>query len=278
MNFDPVTQDPKYYNAEFPPSMLPVKFKNETHNLLGTYFIAQGEEPKPTVLLYHGFPGNEVNFDIAHSIRRNKWNVFVFHYSGSFGSEGEYSWKNCIEDSQTAIDFLKNCDHKIYRNDPNKIVLIGHSLGGFNSFYSSVKNEEIKNAAWLAGFNFGYFANFIKDVEEFKKITLDTMRLSTNVVNGTSAEFLLEEMISNSDNWNLLNHVDKLKHKKLLMVAAEYDSVAPNEIHFDPLLKELEKKSGIDLTSNRLSTGHSFSSRRIELQKIIISWLNNIVW
>ena len=276
--FDPVVQDTKYYNSEFPPSMIPIKFKSGNNNLLGIYFTAQGSDPKPTVLLLHGFPGNEVNFDFAHSIRRNKWNVLVFHYSGSWGSEGTYSWSDSINDTQSAINYLKNCDQKIFRIDKSKIVLVGHSLGGFNAFYNSLQFDEIKNVAWLAGFNFGYFANFIKDVEEFRKITLDTMRPSASIVNGTTAEELLNEMTLNSEKWNLLNYIDKLKSKKLLMIGAEYDSVAPNEIHFDPLLKALEDTAAVDLTHDKLTTGHSFSSRRIELQRILITWLNKIVW
>lgn len=276
--FDPVVQDSKYYNSEFPPSMIPVNFNNGKHNLLGTYFTAQGSEPKPTVLLLHGFPGNEVNFDIAHSIRRNKMNVFVFHYSGSWGSEGEYSWSNCINDTNEAIKFLKNCDQKIYRNDPNKIILVGHSLGGFNSFFHAYKYPEIKNAAWLAGFNFGYFAEFIKDVNEFKQITLNTMLPSTQIVKGTTAQNLLDEMIANSKEWNLINYANELAKKNLLMVAAEYDNVAPNEIHFDPFLKVLEGLNSIEITAKRLPSGHSFASKRIELQKIIINWLNKITW
>jgi pimeloyl-ACP methyl ester carboxylesterase len=33
-------------------------------------YIASGAGPHPTVLMLHGFPGNEKNLDLAYSIRR----------------------------------------------------------------------------------------------------------------------------------------------------------------------------------------------------------------
>jgi len=40
-------------------------------------YIASGAGPHPTVLMLHGFPGNEKNLDLAYSIRRAGWNVLV---------------------------------------------------------------------------------------------------------------------------------------------------------------------------------------------------------
>ena len=40
-------------------------------------YIASGPGPHPTVLMLHGFPGNEKNLDLAYSFRRAGWNVLV---------------------------------------------------------------------------------------------------------------------------------------------------------------------------------------------------------
>src|SRR5215472_7545477 len=45
--------------------------------LYSVIYVASGAGPHPTVLLLHGFPGNEKNLDLAYSIRRAGWNVLV---------------------------------------------------------------------------------------------------------------------------------------------------------------------------------------------------------
>lgn len=57
----------------------------------GLIYIASGAGPHPTVILLHGYPGNEKNLDLAQSLRREGWNVLFFHYRGAWGSEGEFS-------------------------------------------------------------------------------------------------------------------------------------------------------------------------------------------
>jgi len=65
-------------------------------------------------------------------MRRAGWNVLVPHYRGSWGSAGTFSFTNAIEDTQAAVQFLRDPENaKKYRTDASKIVVIGHSMGGF---------------------------------------------------------------------------------------------------------------------------------------------------
>ena len=61
-------------------------FDSDGHRLIGTLYLARGEEPKPTVLLLHGCPGLEKNLDLAVLLRDRGWNSLVFHYRGCWGS------------------------------------------------------------------------------------------------------------------------------------------------------------------------------------------------
>src|SRR6185312_6034690 len=66
--------------------------------LLGVFYLAEGAEPHPTAILFHGFPGYEQNLDIAQHLRANGWNVLAMHYRGSWGVKGEFSFAHCAED------------------------------------------------------------------------------------------------------------------------------------------------------------------------------------
>src|ERR1700733_6094630 len=95
-------------------------------------YVAAGAGPHPVVVLLHGFPGNERNLDIAQDIRRAGWDVLYFDYRGSWGSPGEFSLSHAIEDVAAATDCLRQTAMaKLLRLDASRIVLIGHSMGGF---------------------------------------------------------------------------------------------------------------------------------------------------
>ncbi|MEO6228194.1 MAG: hypothetical protein ABIO61_10130 [Thermomonas sp.] len=59
-------------------------------------YVAAGAKPHPTVILLHGFPGNERNLDLAQDIRRAGWNVLYFNYRGAWGTPGDFSFANSI--------------------------------------------------------------------------------------------------------------------------------------------------------------------------------------
>jgi hypothetical protein len=50
-----------------------VTFDSDGHRLVGTCYLARGDEPKPTALLPHGCPGLEKNLDLAVTLRDRGW-------------------------------------------------------------------------------------------------------------------------------------------------------------------------------------------------------------
>src|SRR5213075_2909546 len=86
-------------------------------------FEASGKGPHPTVILMHGLPGNERNLDLAQAIRRVGWDVLAFTYRGAWGSPGDFSISNAMEDTRAALDFARSPDGAKLGIDPRHIVL-----------------------------------------------------------------------------------------------------------------------------------------------------------
>lgn len=273
--FDPVTQDDPRSGEKSPASMAPIYFMSGESKVLGTFFSAAGEGLHPTILLLGGFPGNEVNFDIAHMLRRQSFNVLSFYARGSWGSDGEYSWKNLVDDGAAAIKFLQSSYAK--ENlfvDSGNISLVGHSMGGFSALYNSTRFDEIKNVCGIAPFNAGMFGQFLAGNYHVKLYAIQQMQPAMEFVKCASAESLLNELVDNQKDWNLVNHLEKLAAKKILVISAKYDSIAPLELHHIPLeakLKNINSNSEFVI----LETGHSFSDKRIQLMRFISDWFNN---
>lgn len=275
-SFDPVSEDQIEYDAEFPATMNPVSFLSKESKVLGTFFITQGKGPNPTVLLLSGFPGNELNYDIAHMLRRQGFNVLTFFYRGSWGSQGAYSWKNIIEDCSSALCFIKSKEiSDKFRIDIDRISLIGYSMGGFNALFNTARFDEIRNVVSIAGSNAGAFGEIISQNKTIYDYAFSTMLPSLEYVNCESPKILLDEMVDNKKEWNLLNHIDKLSKKNILMIGAKYDSLVPLDFNHLAMVQEL-KKGNANLTDNILETGHSFSNKRIELMTIISKWFYKI--
>lgn len=276
--FDPITED-QPHDADFPASMAPVVFVNHDCRLFGTMFIAGGEGLHPLIILLHGSPGNETSFDLAHVFRRQGFNVFVFHYRGCWGSEGDYSWSNIVEDTSAAIDFMKSETVRTkFRVDGSKIILIGHSMGGFAALYNSLHRDDIKNVGTMSVFNSGSFGEILEINKEIFDYSIQTIEPTIPFLKNASALKLLNECIANKVEWNLLNHLDQLLQKNILMIGAKYDMTAPLELHHNPLVGALKLLKAENVDDHILETGHSFSDKRIELAKIISDWLNKIKW
>ncbi|MFA5804064.1 MAG: alpha/beta fold hydrolase [Melioribacteraceae bacterium] len=275
-DFDPVTQDNPTIDPKFPSSLSPAVFISGRSKVLGTMFITSGEGLHPTVLLLTGFPGNEVNYDIAHMLQRQGFNVFTFYSRGSWGSEGEFSWNNLIEDIPAAVTFLKDdlCREK-FQVDKNRILFLGYSMGGFAALFTSLQFDFIKNVCAIAPFNIGMFGQLITMNGEIKKYSAERMQLAKDFVNCPSPEILLKEMIQHKADWDLINHAEKLSQKNLLIISAKHDTTAPIELHHKPLVGAL-KLANSNVKEFILETGHSFSDKRIQLMRLISDWAKQI--
>ncbi len=275
-DFDPVIDD-QIYNPDYPASTMPVVFESYGSKLLGTLFLSAGSGLHPVIILLHGFPGYEVSYDLAHVFQRQGFNVLVFHYRGCLGSGGDYLWKNLVEDVPYAINFMKSeYAQDEFRNDPNKIILMGHSMGGFAALFNAIRFDDIKYAASLAGFNAGFFGGLIESNKPIYEFSAQHLQSSMDFVKCSSAEVLLNELITYKNEWNFLNHIEKLAEKNLLIIGSKNDSTTPLEIHHQPLVNSLKMNNAKNAKEFILETGHSFADKRIALARIISEWLKEI--
>ena len=102
--------DPFYEDKNHRADISSVSLNSHGHKLFGAMYTAQGIGNHPTMMLLHGFPGTEQNFDLAHAFRRAGWNTFVFHYRGSWGSQGNFSFQHVLEDVKLALEFIRSKD------------------------------------------------------------------------------------------------------------------------------------------------------------------------
>ena len=121
-------------DPDHPPRSAQVLVPSHGLGMNGLFYLAGGAGAHPTLVLLHGFPGNEQNLDLAQAIRRAGWNVLTLHYRGSWGSPGVFSIAHVLQDADAAVTFVRRPDiAEKFAIDTRRIVLGGHSMGGFAS-------------------------------------------------------------------------------------------------------------------------------------------------
>jgi pimeloyl-ACP methyl ester carboxylesterase len=126
-----VIADPKP-DATYPAGMSAFVIPVQDGAMNVVMYTASGPGIHPTLLLLHGFPGNEQNLDLAQAARRAGWNVLTLHYRGSWGSPGSFSFRNASDDAFAALQYLQQPSVVAkYHIDTSAIAVAGHSMGGF---------------------------------------------------------------------------------------------------------------------------------------------------
>ncbi|HEX3374322.1 MAG TPA: alpha/beta fold hydrolase [Edaphobacter sp.] len=268
-----ITTDPPPDKAN-PAAMETFQIPSHGAMLNALAYIAEGTGPHPVVLLLHGFPGNEKNLDLAQAIRRDGWDVVYFDYRGSWGSPGDFSFTHSIEDTHSAIAYLRDPAHaKKLRADPADIVLIGHSMGGFLARYAAAQDPAIKAVGLISAADMGVDkVQSLKPAQEKEA----TARLAAHLaaegmapLAGCTSESLAKEIIANAAAWNIPNLALKLASRPVLVITSD-DGLAPSN---DAFVAALHKAGATDITTIHLTTDHSYSDQRIALEKVVLEAL-----
>jgi pimeloyl-ACP methyl ester carboxylesterase len=268
-----ITADPAL-DKTYPAAMETFQIPSHGAMLNALAYIAEGAGPHPLVLLLHGFPGNEKNLDLAQAIRRDGWDVVYFDYRGSWGSPGDFSFTHSIEDTQSAIAYLRDPAHATkLRSDPAYIVLIGHSMGGFMARYAGAQEPAIKAVGLISAADMGVDkVQSLKPAQEKEA----TAHLAAHFaaegmapLAGCTPESLAKEVIANASAWNIPDLAPKLATRPVLVITSD-DGLAPSN---DAFVAALHKAGATDITTIHLTTDHSYSDQRIALQKEVLEAL-----
>jgi pimeloyl-ACP methyl ester carboxylesterase len=258
------------FDVTHPPALQEVRFDSHGDRLNGIVYVANGPGPHPTVILLHGFPGNEKNLDLAQSMRAHGWNVLFFHYRGAWGSEGTYSFTHVVEDVAAAVDFLR-ANAGPLRTDATRIILVGHSMGGFASLMAAARDDRIACAAAITPADLGAIAGLFDAQPELARAWSsysDTLQM----LHGFSGPGSLDEIMANRKAFDLRGIAPQLRGKSVLVVGADRDTDVPADVLVRPLISAYEADPAIRTTGVILSGDHAFSWSRDHLIETVTRW------
>jgi acetyl esterase/lipase len=229
------------------------------------WFIAAGPGPHPTMLLLHGFPGTELNLDLARAVQRSGWNVMAIHYRGVWGAPGQFSFTHTVEDARAALRWLRQ-PGRAGQVDTSRIVVLGHSMGGFDTVM-------IGDDAGVAGFVTISAADLgaaLSPLKTFKarEAARSEWEGDTGFTN-MSYDAMVDEGLANLSTWDWRRNAAEMARRPVLVI----DSNDGLEESGDAIVAAVSQAGGPAPRRVKFETDHSYNDHRIALASIIVDWL-----
>ncbi|HEY8061919.1 MAG TPA: alpha/beta fold hydrolase [Gemmatimonadales bacterium] len=230
----------------------------------GVEYVASGAGAHPTFIFFHGFPGNEKNLDLAQAVRRAGWNAITVNYRGSWGSPGVFRFGGNLEDADAVLAFVHDTGNARRLNiDPRRIVIAGHSLGGWVTVLTAAHHPELLGAILICPADMGRYSSAPR--ADVVKLTADNMESLA----GVTAESMADELLRAPPSWRFESATAGLVHMPLLLLTSD-DGLAP---HADSLVMRLRALGNSRIATRHEPTDHSWSDKRITLESAVITWL-----
>ena len=266
-------------DAKLPDRAAMIAVQVPSHGVLlnGIVYVAQGAGPHPVVVLLHGFPGNEQNLDLAQDIRRAGWDVLFFHYRGSWGSPGDYSFSNGIEDTAAAVAYLRDpAVAKKLRADPSRIVLVGHSVGGFNAIMAGSADPTVAAVGIISAADMGgrvppHLPKFAEGTAR-KRVADALASQGLSALRGCTAETLAQDILDHAAGWRFEEHAKSLAPRPFLAITSDDGNAKAN----DDLAEAIRKDGDTHVTTQHFATDHSYSDKRQEMSAAVVQWLQDL--
>jgi uncharacterized protein len=242
--------------------------------LYGIFYLAAGAGRHPTAVLFHGFPGFEQNLDIAQDLRVHGWNVLAMHYRGSWGVKGDFSFEHSAEDADAQVSYVLDPENaRKYGIDTHRVIVIGHSMGGYMAASAAARNKAVAAAVLISAWNIaadyesrhqgGSAASWVRS--EAKNLASDNNLLP---LGGTSGEALAREIYDHRSVLDMNNLAPAIAPRPVLVITAS-EGLAREDHAF---AEALGKAGDTHVSEHHWDTDHSYSGVRAELSTAILEW------
>jgi acetyl esterase/lipase len=239
-------------------------------------YVPAGKGPHAVAVLLHGFPGNEQNLDLAQSLRRAGWAVVTFHYRGSWGSEGTFTFDGAIEDAAAAIAWVRSPEAARHsRFDPKRIVVLGHSMGGFVAAQRCAADDGLLGCVLLAPWDLSFDARLLAkstEAERERSAKEDFADVDGRLA-GMNARQVVATLVKDGQQWQLAKFAPRIAKRPTLIVLAARDSDDDKALDLLPALNAQHPKA---LRIETLDSDHGFNDRRIALQDLVLEWIASL--
>lgn len=261
-----------------------ITIDNNGVNLRGKFFVVEGEGSYPTLIMLHGFPGNEYSaLGMGKQLMQSGINVITFNYSGTFQSEGLLSFRTSLADIKAAYKFVnlpKNISK--FKIDTTSIIVGGYSYGGGLAMTYAMNHPEIKHVFSIAGNDWGeHIEDYTRNPEMKAQIDASIDRLvSSGTVRFEPGAQPRDIALSGLDTLEptlyLKRNASLLAKKDILLICGWDDNGVSIDRYTLPLYRSLQKENAGQVKIVAFQDNHAFQKSREDLITTIIDWIKTV--
>lgn len=254
-----------------------IGLRNNSVKIDAKFFPAGKTTRSPSVILLHGFPGNQSSpLGLAERLNNAGFNILVFNYQGSYLSEGNFSFDNCIDNVSTALNFLLDPEIQTnYNIDTSKIVVCGYSFGGTIAIESAMYNNKIKNIISIANddhsISIKKASTDLEFRENYQQYIGKYFEPSGPFRGDLKAQMKLN--IQNVDRFDLVKNAEKLRTKRVLFIVGWQDRTSLMEVNTLPLYRKLQELNAGNTSIKGFESDHRFGNVIEDITNTIIDWI-----
>ena len=256
----PITLQPdRPRDAAHPARLEQVRYPTGGVEVPARMFVAAGAGAHRTVLLLHGFPGTELNLDLARVLQRAGWNVLAIHYRGVWGAPGRFSFSHTVEDAHAALAWLRSPAGAAYGVDPRRIVALGHSMGGFDTAMLG-DDKAVAGYVLISAADMGQRAT----EPDFAAKAADEISYTN-----ATATTLSADARAHAADWAWARRSALMAGRPVMILTSD-DGLAPTG---EAAAAAITAAGGPKPTLVHMATDHSFNDRRVALAATVVRWL-----
>ena len=257
-------------DAKFPARMEVIHVPTGGIAVNGIALVPSGPGPHPTFVLFHGLPGNEKNLDLAQAVRRAGWVVVTINYRGSWGSPGSYRFEQNLEDARATLAFIRDAaTAEKLGVDTQRIVVGGHSMGGWVTLHIAAADTGLLGAVTISAGDLGALG---LSAQHDRAAAVARMKDNMESLADVTPETMTDELVAHANEWSFDSLAPKLTGTRLLVLYSADFVQADSE----NLIAKVASAGGKRLDSAYVATDHSWSDRRLQLQALVIDWLESL--
>ncbi len=254
-----------------------IDLRNNGVKLDAKFYTVNKTDKVPTVILLHGFPGNQSSpLGLAEKLNTAGFNILVFNYQGSYLSEGNFSFDNCIDNLGIAFNFLADPGNQSRFNiDTSKIVVCGYSFGGTIAIESAMYNDKIRNVISIGNDDHSVSLKKVAADSTYRKGYAQFIAKSFGPEGPFRGDLKaqMELYLQNIDRYDLVKNAEKLKTKKLLFIVGWKDKTSFLEVNTLPLYRKLQQLNAENISIKGFESDHRFGNAIDDIAATITEWI-----
>jgi len=201
-------------------------------------------------------------------VRRAGWTSIAVSYRGSWGSPGSYRFAHNLEDAAAALAYVRDpVNAKALNMDPSRIVIAGHSMGGWVVAHTAARDHGLLGAVMISAGDMGTIGALPRP------FLVKEMAAAMESLADVTPDTMTDELIANGPQWTFAKAAPRLKDTRLLVLTSD-DGLAEQS---NALTAAIKAEGGKSLSVIHGTTDHSWSDRRIALQSQVMMWLQGLV-